>query len=277
VRRFFDALMRGLWGPTASRRKRALRWGAAACFVASIGLLITSLVLATQSGTPAKRPLPTGVVFNVPLAATAAVASPTPEPTASPTPVPVEATAAPTDSPTPEPTAPPTPEPTPSPSDASVVRLVIPKIGVKAPISVKGVDRNGVMQDPDGRFDVAYYNFTGRPGFGTGNNAVFAGHVDYYPHYQAVFWDLDKLKAGDEVHIQLEDGTDYSYRVTQMVVYNADNAPVDTIIGPTATESVTLITCNGTFASGHYNDRLVVRAERVTDQQPSQATNPSGG
>lgn len=275
VRRFIEAIWRGLTGPTFSRRKRLLRWGAITCFVASIGLLITSLVLATQSGAPAKRPLPTGVVFSVPLAATAAVATPTAVP--SPSPAPPPAIAAPTGSPAPEPSASPTPEPTAPPSDSAVARLVIPKIGVKAPISVKGVDRNGVMENPDGRFDVAYYNFTGRPGFGTGNNAVFAGHVDYYPHYQAVFWDLDKLKAGDAVQIQLEDGTQYSYRVTQMVVYNADAAPVDSIIGPTPVESVTLITCNGTFASGEYNNRLIVRAERVTDQQPSQAANPNGG
>ncbi len=275
VRRFFGTIWRGLAGPTRSRRKRLLRTGAVACFVASIGLLITSLVLATQSGTPAKRALPTGVVFSVPVAATAAVA--TPAVSASPSPSEPPPTAVPTDSPTPEPTASPTPEPTAPPSDAPIARLVIPQIGGKAPISVKGVDRNGAMQDPDGRFDVAYYNFTGRPGYGTGNNAVFAGHVDYYPHYQAVFWDLDKLKAGDEVQVQLTDGTEYTYRVTQMVVYNADAAPVDAIIGPTPAESVTLITCNGSFAAGHYNDRLVVRAERVTDQQPSQATNPSGG
>jgi sortase (surface protein transpeptidase) len=75
------------------------------------------------------------------------------------------------------------------------------------------------------------------------------------------------LKPGDAVDVMLQDGTHYQYRVTQMAVYGADDAPVDTIIGTTPTESVTLITCNGVFSAGEYNNRLVVRAERP-QQQP---------
>jgi len=58
-------------------------------------------------------------------------------------------------------------------------------------------------------------------------------------------------------------------------VYGVDNAPVDQIIGTTSTESVTLITCNGTFAGGHYNNRLVVRAERPAETA-SAASRASG-
>jgi LPXTG-site transpeptidase (sortase) family protein len=231
-----------------------LRGLAGLCILASVVLLVPSLALATRS-TPTKRRLPTGIVFNVPAAkAQAPIELPPPSPTEAP----------PTNAPTTEPTEAPTAQPTPPPSEAPIARLVIPRIKVDAPISVKGLDANGGMQEPNGRSDVAYYDFTGRPGFGTGNNVVFAGHLDYYPHDTAVFWDLDKLKAGDEIHVHLQDGTDYTYRVTQMVAYAASAAPVDAITGPTETESVTLITCNGTFAGGHYNDRLVVRAERVT-------------
>jgi sortase (surface protein transpeptidase) len=39
---------------------------------------------------------------------------------------------------------------------------------------------------------------------------------------------------------------------------------VDQIVGPTADQVVTLITCNGTFnsATHQYDKRLVIRAER---------------
>jgi LPXTG-site transpeptidase (sortase) family protein len=169
----------------------------------------------------------------------------------------------------------PTPKPTPQPSGSAIAQLSIPSIRVGAPISVKGVDAHGVMQDPNSWNDVAYYNFTGRPGFGDGNNAVFAGHVDYIRHGPAVFWDLNKLKKGDEVHIKLQDGTDYTYYVTQMAVYPADDAPVEDIIGGTPHESVTLITCNGVFSAGEYNNRLVVRAERLVLQTlPLDQINP---
>ena len=51
--------------------------------------------------------------------------------------------------------------------------------------------------------------------------------------------------------------------VTQAMVYGASGAPLDAILGDTPDESVTLITCEGTFANGAYNNRLVVRAERA--------------
>ena len=260
--RGFWARLGALFGAGLSPRVRALRIVAACCFGGALLLAAVAGVLAVQQANqPHLRTLPVGTVFS---AAVTPVPTRTPLPleTASPTPAPADtATDTPTASPTPEPTASPTP--TPPPDDAPVARLIIPAIHVDAPISDKGVDAQGVMEDPNGPNDVAYYTFTGRPGFGPGNNAVFGGHVDYYPHRTAVFWDLDKLKPGDEVDVRLQDGTVYSYRVTDAVVYSADAAPVQQILASTPQESVTLITCNGTFSGGGYNNRLVVRAQRV--------------
>jgi LPXTG-site transpeptidase (sortase) family protein len=166
--------------------------------------------------------------------------------------------------PTPVPPTP-APEPTPEPSTAAVVRLQIPEIGVNAPIVVLGVDAQGVMQDPKGPEEVAWYNFSAHPGWD--GNAVFAGHVDYRNYGPAVFWNLRKLEVGDEIRVVLEDGTSYSYQVISAVQYTADQAPVQEIVGPTERQSVTLITCGGTFNSRtrEYDQRLVVRAERVAD------------
>src|SRR6185312_15958077 len=78
----------------------------------------------------------------------------------------------------------PTPGPTPTPSSlfppgskAPITRIIIEKAKIDAPIVEKGVDEQGVMQAPDNAFDVAWYNFSAHPGFGS--NAVFAAHVDY--------------------------------------------------------------------------------------------------
>lgn len=243
--------------------------------LAAIVLLGSAAWLAINKP-PTKQELPTGVVFNVPIATAALAPSIVATRTAAPRPGRTQQPE-PTDAPTAEATPEPAPEPTPPPSEAAVAKLMIPAIKVNAPISLKGVDRNGVMEDPISWNDIAYYNFSGRPGFGPGNNAVFAGHVDYIRHGAAVFWDLNKLKAGDDVHVMLQDGTDYAYRVTQMVVYNADKAPVDEILGDTPTESITLITCNGTFSAGHYNNRLVVRAERVDPNAARQEQGTPGG
>ncbi len=152
--------------------------------------------------------------------------------------------------------------PVPSP-DAHIARLVIPAAKVDAPVQVKGVNARNEMENPDGPSNVAWYNFTDRPGFGP--NAVFSGHVDWYTGQQGVFWYLRDLKEGDEVIVRMTDGMELKYRVTENKTYPASQAPVAEIIGPTPTEVVTLITCDGVFdrRSQDYNLRRVVRAERV--------------
>jgi LPXTG-site transpeptidase (sortase) family protein len=156
----------------------------------------------------------------------------------------------------------PTPQVTPV-SNAPLTRLVIPKIGVDAPVVTLGVDGQGVMQSPKSAFEVGWYDFTAQPG--TGGNAVFSGHVDFASVGTAVFWDLRKLGPGDLVEVRLADGTDYQYVVVSSTAYAGDDAPIADIVGPTGKDTVTIITCTGTFNREvrQYSHRLVVRAERI--------------
>jgi len=148
-------------------------------------------------------------------------------------------------------------------SNAPLDRLVIPKIGVDAPVVTVGVDGQGIMQSPRTAFEVGWYDFTARPG--TGGNAVFSGHVDFASVGAAVFWDLRELGPGDLVEVRLADGTAYQYLVVSNVSYAGDDAPIADIVGPTGKDTVTLITCTGTFNREvrQYSHRLVVRAERL--------------
>ena len=160
-----------------------------------------------------------------------------------------------------------TPEPTPTvvvpPSEAPVTTLAIPEFGVDAPIVVLGVDANGIMESPDGPTDVAWYDFSSKPGFGS--NAVFSGHVDYYNYGPAVFWNLKDLEPEDIIEVRLEDGTVYQYGVVSREMVNAQTANIGEIVGDTANEIITLITCGGTFDAsiGEYDQRVVVRAQRL--------------
>ena len=153
--------------------------------------------------------------------------------------------------------------PTPAPSMAPVVRIKAPSIGVDAPIITRGLDRAGIMEDPPDPVSVVWYDFSAQPGY-TGN-VVLAGHVDYHNYGPAVFWDLRKLTVGDRLQVALQDGSSYTYQVASLAYYDAATAPVGEIVGNTPTETLTLITCGGTFnrRAGDYDKRLVVRAIRV--------------
>jgi LPXTG-site transpeptidase (sortase) family protein len=146
---------------------------------------------------------------------------------------------------------------------APLERLRIPAIGVDAPVAKAGRDPRGVMDVPADAKTVVWYDFTGDPG--TGSNAVFAGHVDYAGVGPAVFWDLRRLRFGDLIDVSRSDGTVYRYKVVSSQAYSLSEAPVMDIIGPTAFDAITLITCTGTFNSAlrQYDQRLVVRAQRV--------------
>jgi LPXTG-site transpeptidase (sortase) family protein len=160
-------------------------------------------------------------------------------------------------------------------SSAPIARLQIPKYSVDAPVIVLGLDEEGVMEAPDGPVDVAWYEFTAHPG--TGSNAVFSGHVDWTFENGpagAVFWNLKNMVIGDIVKVRLEDGTEYEYSVISREQVDPDTVDVQAVVGSTQQEIITMITCGGTFDSsaGHYTNRVIVKAKRVSGDQPASAT-----
>ena len=165
----------------------------------------------------------------------------------------------------------PEPEPTPTPEPAAVavpLRLMIDRLGVDAPVDVYALDENGVPEVPvadDAGEVVAWYDFSSKPG--GGSNAVFAAHVTWN-RAPAVFSDLNNLQAGDVVRLVSDDGTEYTYEVFA----NFDVDPYDTeslkVMAPTETDTVTLITCGGTWIpdpseqfGGDYTTRTIVQAK----------------
>src|SRR3954470_4710976 len=131
-------------------------------------------------------------------------------------------------------------------------KLLISKFGISAPLTYKVVGPDGQMPNPEGPDDVAYYNFSAWPGKGgapgKGGNAVFAGHVDsgakackngtVPPPCQAVLWDLNRLRVGDEIEIKLS-GVSYKYAVSSNQPVSASSGPWDTIVSATEKETIT--------------------------------------
>jgi hypothetical protein len=142
------------------------------------------------------------------------------------------------------------------------VGLAVEAAGIDAGIeTLRVVD--GAMQDPTGPWVVAWYENLGS--LGTAGNIVMAGHIDYWNVGPAVFYNLSTLEAGDQIVVTGDDGKAYPFAVEWVRQYDSASIPLDEVAGPTEAESLTLITCGGAFdyASGHYLQRTVVRANRT--------------
>ncbi|RNF38125.1 class F sortase [Planococcus salinus] len=139
--------------------------------------------------------------------------------------------------------------------------ISIPAIGVEAEVLHLGVTENGEMDVPDTIEDVSWFE----PGYEPGENgrAVLAGHVDG-AEGPAVFWDLNDLKAGDEIIIEGDEGT-RSFKVYAMESVGLDLADVDAVFGYRSTPELILITCSGDFdhKRGTREERLIVYTKLV--------------
>jgi hypothetical protein len=142
-------------------------------------------------------------------------------------------------------------------------QFTISNLNIDAKIVELGIDPDGTLQSPDNGRDVGWYRQGARPGYG--GNMVISGHLDY-DRAPGVFWRLGELDPGDDIKITGEDGVVHTYRVDWMRIYEASEAPLNQILGPTTESWLTLITCAGQFdrSSQEYLDRVVVRAHLVS-------------
>jgi LPXTG-site transpeptidase (sortase) family protein len=154
------------------------------------------------------------------------------------------------------------------PAAESAMRFKIASIGVDAPVTIRSIGSDGQMGAPNGRFDVVWYDFSAFAGMGgypgDGGNAVFSGHVDYHPNYEAVFWDLRLVGSGDLIEVDLPNGAvvRYSVQWTETITPDAD---FSSYVAQTGEDVITIVTCQGTFnpATHNYDHRLVVRGVRI--------------
>ncbi|HLB22682.1 MAG TPA: class F sortase [Dehalococcoidia bacterium] len=155
----------------------------------------------------------------------------------------------------------------PGPITGTDMTLSIPSVGVNATIYSRTVGTNGQMGDPGGPWQVIWYDFApsfigvgGYPGE-PGANVVLAGHVDYIGVGPAVFWSIRDLVPGTIVTVYSSTGTyNYSIQYNEWVDPNADFSQY---VAQNGQESITLVTCIGSFSGGHYSNRIVVRGVRV--------------
>jgi sortase A len=192
------------------------------------------------------------VIFNPPVFSTKApvalqtqaTATPGASPTAEAT-----ATGTPTPWPTPSPTMTPTPTPTPDPASLVPTRLLIPAIGLDAPVVEIGWD----TQDVNGAqvsvwnvpeyFAAGWHKTSAPPG--QVGNTVLNGHHNIHGE---VFRDLINLEAGDQIFLYVGE-TVYTYSVTELHLLEEKGRPVEERmqnaqwVAETNEERLTLVTC----------------------------------
>lgn len=153
-----------------------------------------------------------------------------------------------------------------SPSDTAKVglpvRLIIPKLEVDAKVEYVALAKDKTMAVPKNEANVAWYLLGDRPG--TVGTAVIAGHYGWRDDKPLVFAKLDKLRPGDELFIEDDQGVFIKFVVRERRTYELD-ANVTKVFNSTDGKAhLNLTTCEGVWdeVTKNYPKRLVVFTDR---------------
>lgn len=146
--------------------------------------------------------------------------------------------------------------PTPTIDKTAPAKLVIPKIGIEAPILWDVEDSNLYEKLLEG---VIHYKGTAYPG--EKGNVFIAGHSSYYSWssspYKDIFSLLENMAIGDEIFIQYH-GAVFKYKVLETKVVSPSELSV---MGPSEKKQLTLMTC---VPIGTNLKRLIVIGEQIS-------------
>jgi Sortase domain len=142
------------------------------------------------------------------------------------------------------------------------VQLIIPAIGLRAPLIRLGRTAAGALQVPVTTSVAGWY--TGSPRPGELGAAVIAGHVDSRQG-PGVFFRLRLLRPGELILVRRADRSLVAFDVTAVTEYLKSRFPTAAVYGPVPVAELRLVTCGGRFdsATGHYLSNVIVFAVGV--------------
>lgn len=149
----------------------------------------------------------------------------------------------------------------PAPRQALPVRLKIPIIKVDAAIDQVGFTPEGAMGVPKGPATVAWLDVGPRPG--EIGDAVIDGHFGWFHNIPAVFDNLHKLRPGDTIVVENENGST-TFIVRELRLFDLHQDTGSVFASNDGQAHLNLITCEGTWsrAMQRYSNRLVVFADK---------------
>ena len=137
-------------------------------------------------------------------------------------------------------------------------RILIPAIGVNAPLMGLGLTPQGSLDVPPAeRKNLAgWYEASTTPG--ERGTAVVAGHVDN-AEGPAVFYDLGALRKGSAIDVERRDGGTAHFTVDAVEVYDARAFPDEKVYGAASRPELRVITCGGDYsrATGYQGNVVV--------------------
>ncbi|MEV8633872.1 class F sortase [Streptosporangium sp. NPDC051023] len=171
--------------------------------------------------------------------------------------------AAPTEPP-PLPNLPPAPAMQPS----TPVRLVVKRLGIDAPITSVGLDKQGAIEVPpvgDPNL-VGWYRSGPTPG--EAGPAIILGHKDTRSG-SAVFSRLAEIRNGDVIEVRRQDGIIAVFTVGGLEQAEKTVFPTQRVYGESPNPQLHLITCGGTYnhVTGHYTDNVIAYATMTSTRR----------
>ena len=140
------------------------------------------------------------------------------------------------------------------------VRLLIPAIGVSAPVLPTGVQAGGSLAIPPDPSDVGWWAGGGFPGEPAGA-VVLVGHIDSAVRGPGALLRLQDVRPGTAITV-LASGQPYRYRVVALRAYAKASLPAAAVFGQQVTPRLVVVSCGGPFdaSTGHYLDNIVAYA-----------------
>jgi LPXTG-site transpeptidase (sortase) family protein len=138
--------------------------------------------------------------------------------------------------------------------------ISIPAIGISSTRIIRlGLLANGQIATPDNIFDTGWYDGSAKPGQ---SGAMFIyGHVSSWTA-DGVFYNLKKLKPGDDITITRGDNQTFTYSVVSTKIYPYTSVDMNAVLSPINPNlpGLNLMTCTGKVIPGtsEFNERLVV-------------------
>ncbi len=147
---------------------------------------------------------------------------------------------------------------TPAPISDVRPRIVIPKLGIEAPVVYDADTEDEALFQKLLERGVVHYPFTAKPN-ATGNTVIF-GHSSnnwFAPgDYKSIFATLDKAEVNDTVELYYE-GIRYTYLVKDQKIVKPSDISV---LQPSTNAKLTLITC---WPVGTAANRLIITADKL--------------